>query len=548
MLTFSTLNDSGDSTGFTAWPVRDAARYRELGYWRGETFSAALERICAESPSRIAVRQDAECLSYQALVDRSKALAAGLGARGLKKGDRVLFQLNNSPAFVVALYALLRIGVVPVLALPALRIHELQRIAELAKPRAYIVAACAEGYDFHELAQQLESRLPGLDVLMAGESSRHATLTAVEREGAHARAPADVARAGDVALLMMSGGTTGAPKLVCRTHDDYLYMVRASAEVAGLHRESVYLASLPLAHNLTLGSPGIIGALSVGATVIIARTPRADEVLELIEKERVTITAGVPSIASLWVDAAEHGRWDLSSLRVFLIGGAKLTEKLYARLRRAFRCQVQISYGMTEGFLAYTRLDASEESILRTQGAPLSEADELRVVDEVGADVAPGAVGELVVRGPYTHRGYYLNPQLNAEAFTSDGMFRTGDLVKRLASGEIVVHGRSKDVIKRAGENVMAAELEELLRTFPQVGDVAVVGVEDEYLGEQICAAIVSNGESPSRLQLVQFLTSLGVAAFKHPDKVIRVESLPRTPVGKVDKKSLRAALTQRRG
>jgi 2,3-dihydroxybenzoate-AMP ligase len=265
----------------------------------------------------------------------------------------------------------------------------------------------------------------------------------------------------------------------------------------------------------------------------------------LIERERVTLTALVPPLAMVWLDAAKARRHDLSSLRVLQVGGARLSNEAAARVRPTLGCTLQQVFGMAEGLVNYTRFDDSEELIVTTQGRPISPDDELRIVDEDDNEVAPGELGQLLTRGPYTIRGYYKAEAHNARAFTSDGFYRTGDLVRLTPEGYLVVDGRVKDQINRGGEKVAAEEVENHLLAHPAVHDAAVVAIPDAFLGERTCAFVIPRGAPPAATALTAFLRERGLAAFKIPDRVEFIDAFPQTGVGKVSKKSLREALTR---
>ncbi|MNO93810.1 2,3-dihydroxybenzoate-AMP ligase [compost metagenome] len=287
----------------------------------------------------------------------------------------------------------------------------------------------------------------------------------------------------------------------------------------------------------------MIGTLLAGGRVVCSRRPDPDTCFALISAERVTVTALVPPLAMLWLDAQAQRLADLSSLRVLQVGGAKLLSTAAARVTPILGCTLQQVLGMAEGLLCYTRLDDRQELILHTQGRPLSADDEVRIVDEQGQAVPDGEVGELQVRGPYTIRGYYRLPAHNAKAFTDDGFYCSGDRVRRTAEGYLVVEGRDKDQINRGGEKVAAEEVENLLINHPQVHDAALVAMPDALLGESTCAFIVARNPAPSTFALKQHLRSQGLAAFKVPDRIEFVPQFPQTGVGKVSRKDLRESL-----
>lgn len=532
----------------TAWPDEVAAHYRAAGYWRGQTFGALLTTLAAAYAERPAVVGEragqVTRWTYAELDERAHRLAAGFAERGLRAGDRVLVQLPNVPEFVSVIFALWRLGAWPVFTLPAHRHTELRYFAEKAEASAIVTVAEHERHDHAATARAVADEVDSLREVLVVGSPEFTELGAAEPREFGDPDPEGVA------FLQLSGGSTGLSKLIPRTHDDYLYSVRESARICALRPESVYLAALPVAHNFPLSSPGVLGALHAGATTVLAPRPDPDVAFRLIESERVTISAVVPPLAAAWVQAAARTDRDLSSLDVLLVGGAKCARELAERIGPALGCRLQQVFGMAEGLVCYTRLDDPDELVLGTQGRPISLADEVRVVDPGDPDaasadeVAPGEVGALLTRGPYTIRGYYRAAEHNATAFTPDGFYRTGDLVRRHPSGHLEVVGRAKEQINRGGEKVSAEEVENHLMAHPGVLDAAVVSVPDEYLGERTCAYVVpADGAHPGEAELRRFVRERGIAAFKVPDLVVVVERFPVTGVGKTSKRELRAAL-----
>ncbi|MGH3967646.1 MAG: AMP-binding protein, partial [Mycobacterium sp.] len=247
----------------------------------------------------------------------------------------------------------------------------------------------------------------------------------------------------------------------------------------------------------------------------------------------------VPPLAKLWAQACEWEPIKPTTLRLLQIGGSKLAAEDARRIRAALTPGLQQVFGMAEGLLNYTRLDDSVDLVDNTQGRPLCEADELRVVDDAGVDVAAGVEGELLVRGPYTINGYFRAPGTNERSFTPDGFFRTGDRVRRFADGYLEVTGRVKDVIHRGGETVAAADLEEHLLTHPGIQSAAAVPLPDEYLGEKICAAVIFDDQPVTLAELNRYLDGRGVATHIRLDAVVAMTTLPTTAAGKVDKKTI---------
>src|SRR5439155_2815416 len=465
---------------------------------------------------------------------------------GLARGDRVVLQLPNVVEFPAVCFALPRLGVLPVFALPPHREHEIGYLVEHSEAVAYLACDTLGGFRYGEL---------GVAARKASSSLRHVLLLdgpvdegsgavdlrrllddPVDAAVARASADADPPEPGDVALFLLSGGTTGLPKLIPRTHDDYAYNVAASAEVTGLDASTVYMVALPAAHNFPLGCPGLMGTLAAGGRVVMAPSPKPEDAMAAVEAEGVTVTALVPALAIRWLEANQEGRFDLSSLRVLQVGGARLVPEVARRIGPAFGCTVQQVFGMAEGLLNYTRLDDPIDVVVETQGRPLSPADEIRIVGPDGEPVADGEPGELLTRGPYTIRGYYRAEAHNAKAFTADGFYRSGDVVRLHPSGNLTVEGRAKDLINRGGEKLSAEEIENLLLAHPAVLEAAAVAMPHPVLGEQTCAYLVLRpGETLDVAALGAYLDGRGVARFKLPERVELVAALPVTNVGKVD-------------
>jgi 2,3-dihydroxybenzoate-AMP ligase len=351
-----------------------------------------------------------------------------------------------------------------------------------------------------------------------------------------------------VAVFLLSGGTTGLPKLIARTHDDYAYNASRSAEVAGLDAGSVYLVSLPASHNFPLACPGILGTLLAGGRVVLLPSPEPARAFAAIEAEHVTHTAVVPAVAARWLDyAATRGAGQLAALRVLQVGGARLADELARKVRPVLGATLQQVFGMAEGLLNYTRLDDPEEVICTTQGRPLSPADEVRLVDELDQDVPEGQPGSLLTRGPCTPRGYYRAAEQNARAFTGDGWYRSGDICRRTPEGNLIVEGRDKDMINRGGEKVSAEEVENLLYQLPAVAAVAAVAMPDPEIGERVCVYVVPRpGRSVTLAEITAAMDAAGVARYKFPERLELVPELPATKVGKIDKKALRADIAGR--
>jgi 2,3-dihydroxybenzoate-AMP ligase len=527
--------------GCTPWPEEFAQRYREAGLWRDVPLGELPRMWARDYGTATAVVSGDRRLSFQDLDRDADRLAGGLARHGIRVGDRVVVQLTNESEFLNVCFALFRLGAQPVFSLPTHRDVEVTHLIETSGAVAYVIPDIRLGFDYRALADRILARSTTVShVFVVRDTAGRAGFTPLsDVDGEPGVLPAIDAE--NVAFFLLSGGTTGLPKLIPRTHADYFYQLRSAAALCEITRETVYLAVLPLEFNYCLGCPGVLGTLHHGGRVVLAPNPSPDTCFPLIERERVTMSSLVPTIAHAWVEAKEWSEDDLSSLEAVQIGSAKLHESLARRVTPVLGARLQQAFGMSEGMMSYTRRADPPEVVLHTQGKRLSEFDEIRVVDPVtGKDVRPGESGELLTRGPYTIRGYYNSPQHNAVAFTEDGFYRSGDLVRFTERGDMVVEGRIKDVINRGGDKVSATEVEGYLQAEPGVRQAAVVAMPDEVLGEKICAYVIPDDTAPTRVQLRTSFRTKGIAEFKMPDRVEIVDAFPVTGLGKVDKSALR--------
>ncbi len=527
---------------FTPWPTALAEHYRQAGYWRGLPFPHWLAALAERFGEATALVCGERRWSYRQLQHHADTLATGLWRLGLRPGQRVVIQLPNIAEFFALFFALLRLGVQPVVALPAHRRAEIGAFCRHAEAVAYLIPDRHAGFDYRQLAREVMAEAPSVaQVVVVGEAEEFTPFSSLPGTAA---VEWPTSEAETVAFYQLSGGSTGLPKLIPRTHDDYLYSVRASAEICRLSPHTVYLCVLPVSHNFPLSSPGSLGVWERGGTVVLCNTPAPADAFALIERERVTFTALVPSLVSTWIEARSHSQHDLSSLALIQVGGAAFPVALAAQVAPTFGCRLQQVFGMAEGLVNYTRLDDPEEVILTTQGRPISADDEIAIVDDDDQPVAPGSEGHLLTRGPYTLRGYFRAASHNARAFTQHGFYRTGDRVRLTATGNLQVVGRAKDQINRGGEKVAAEEVEGHLLYHPAVADVAIVAMPDPYLGERSCAFVVpGSAPLPRRHEVARYLRERGLAEYKIPDRIEAIASLPLTAVGKVDKAALRRLL-----
>ncbi|OPX44930.1 2,3-dihydroxybenzoate-AMP ligase [Ruminiclostridium hungatei] len=515
-------------------------RFYRKNVWEPVTLGGALTLWSQRYGENVAVTENGRQLTYGQLETEAGSVAQGFLSSGFKRGDKIVLQIPNSMEFVIAIFALFKAGMIPVMALPAQRKTEIKGILEKSDARGYIIKDRYLGFDYKEMAREILSEsCNGVRVIVLGENEEFTSFGELRADCVFSEAEA--ADSADIGLFLLSGGTTGIPKLIPRRHADYLYVAKETAGRCKLTSNSVYLAALPIAHNFPLGCPGLMGTLTAGGRIVICSVTSPDEIIPLIEEEKVTITGLVPAMASMCIEFLELGEeYDLSSLEVIQVGGSVLDPYLAQRVEKAFNCRLQQIFGIAEGLICCTDLKGSDYVRYHTQGKPISPYDEVLIVDEKGEEVPEGEYGELLVRGAYTIYGYYNLEEVNKDRISEECYFKTGDRARRLKDGNYQVAGRLTEMINRAGEKIIPSEIEELLLKNELISEVQVVGIKDKLLGEKICAFILEGSEKMSLNNIRNCLADMEVAAFKLPDQVAYISNWPLTSVGKIDRNKLR--------
>jgi len=520
-------------------------RYEDSGHLARKSLCQELHEAGLRRPDHPAVVAHDARLTHAELERAIARFARDFAAWGLAEGDQVLVQLPNSAAYVVTLFALMRIGAVPTLMLPSHRQAEVRALARELHPVAYIGGRDQLGFDCVEMVEQMDLDELGFRMICADGGQPRAG--AVPRillldPGAVPQEPiAPITRWPHhraVALNLLSGGTTSEPKIIPRIHEAYAYNARAAARRCRVGPDTVYMAVLSTSHDLPLAQPGLIGTLLGGGTVVMCLSAAFDEAFTAIEANRVTLTAVVPAVAEVWYEAAEWYPADLSSLGQVIIGAAKLDEDLGRGLMDRLGVIIQQGYGLGEGITTFTRLDDPTPVVLSTQGKPISDADILRIVDPQGHDLGPGEPGEVIEKGPYTFFGY-SGSRAGDDCFTEDGFFLTGDRGYLTEDGDRFIGGGVGERTTRRGESVPPRGVEQLLRQIPGVRGAAVFAMPDSALGERTVAALVVEKEIDRGAVREEFMAR-GVARYKVPDQVFVVDAIPLTNIGKADKKLLR--------
>jgi len=524
--------------GVVPFPPEYAQRWREKGYWQDQSLAQEFAACFRRFNDRVFLVDGDRQYTYGEIDRLSDHLALSLLELGLKPLDRVVPTLPNCAEFVLLYFALQKIGCIPIAALVTHRYAEISQFVKLSGATTCVYPERQSDFEFEPMVRRVQQENACLKFCIS--LSRLKVL--IEKEPKTGKRLEDIGiDPADPCIFQLSGGTTGIPKLIPRTHNDYAYNSKAAAPVCGVTADSVLLLALPIAHNLPLACPGIQGYFFQGGKVVLSPTTRPEQMFSLIEKHRVTHIKVVPALLIRLINDPSIFRFDLSSVKLIQSGGQRMQPEVRLKTHQLIpSCFVQENFGMSEGMLFFVRLDDPQEVKLETCGRPICPDDEVRLVDDEGREVAPGEVGELTCRGPYTLRGYYGVPEYNAKQFTPDGFYCSGDLMRKHPSGNFVVEGRKKDLINRGGEKISAEEIENLILGHPAVQNIACVPVPDPNLGEKMCACVVLKpGLDLSLNELTDFLKGKEIAKFKLPERLEVFADFPVSTFGKVSKKAL---------
>lgn len=539
---------------FTSGEINE---YVSRGIWSNLTFGDILDRNAANIPDKVAVIDDTRCVTWKELRLKADRLALHFKRLGLEYGDFVAVITPNVVEFYYLLFGLARIGVIPVMGLPRHRKREISYLVSLHEAKAVIVPT-GEKFDYAGMIQEFCAQTPSLRHFFTVGGSPVKDWLSIEKlleEKIENGYPEDYLSRfkpdpNDIVVEQLSGGTTGLPKGIPRTHNDYIYIWDYVGRREGNTDESVCLCIPPVGHNMPISD--IAGPMFFrGGATVITKSTRPEDHFRIIERHKVTNVDLVPVLITYWMEAEEvMKKYDLSSLKLVACGAQKAKPEIVRWCIEKLGVGFCNTFGMTEGPVISTRWDSPKEAQLNTVGRPIliDELVSVKLVDNNNQEVPAGEVGELVVKGPMmTFKGYFRNPEENAKCFDQEGFFHSGDLMSIRADGRYVVEGRKKDMIIRGGENVYPEPVEGWLMKHPEVVNAGVVGMPDSKLGEKLCAFVqLAEGGKLAYEEMQQFMREQGVAVFQWPERLEVVKGWPLTPVNKIDKRLLRAYITKK--
>lgn len=544
---------TGHLEGFKPYKKKVIRKYTENGAWLNLTYGDLLDRAAARVPDRMAVIDEKNRLSYRSLKERVERFAIALLDIGIRPHDRIILQLPNRFEFVVAFYAMQKIGVIPVLAIPRHAHQEVSSFLRLTEAVGWIGPVLDGKTEFLPLVSKLRPEFPSLKhVILVGEKgelpshalSMSALIEAVRMGGENSSRLLSLRPdPNDVAVLIPTGGTTGLPKLVPRTHNSLIVTNNYISKKSSVPN-SVMLQATPVGHAMAMQG-AVNCAMFLGETLVLQGVPRPTEILKTIQRERVTSAFMVPTQLEGLISHPQLHRYDLRSLKAVGTAGAGLpldVARKAIEYFKGFGCKFfGNGLGASEGLLGLGDVDDPLEIKMNTVGRNVTPGSHYKVIDQDERELPVNTEGELVAKGPEVFTGYYkCTEEENIEVFTHDGYYKTGDLAKIDERGYITITGRRKDVIMRGGETLVPSEMETLIGRHPEVDKVAVVAMPDAKLGERACAYVVVKRETIAFEGLIRFLKSQGAGVLLLPERLEIVDRLPETNIGKVDKNALR--------
>lgn len=538
-------------------------RYVEQGWWRDRTHLDDFLDAASGSPHKAAV------VSYTAgaplpttftygqlaaLVDRCAGVLIDLG---VDRGDVVSIQVPNGWEFPVITLATMRAGAVPNPIPHIYRKREVEFMVRHAKSKVFITRATFNNYAFGDLARELAQEVPTLAhavVIGADAEALGGELTSFEEQflthpreldpGLETELDKRRPMADDLAVLLFTSGTTGTPKAAMHSHNSVWSAGEPIPHSLGLTSDDVCFMASTVGH-LTGFYWGTLVPLSMGQTVVYQDIWNARQLVDMIDRERISWTVSATPFALDMIEAQKEAPRSLESFRAFACGGAPIPPQVATAMHEHLNVDLVSLWGCTEsGINTIHQLGAPIEVLANSDGMPVRQM-ELRIVDDNNDPVPDGEEGRLQARGPSIFVGYMHQPERTAEMFTDDGWFDTGDLGRRTEDGGVRISGRSKDIIIRGGQNIPVVEIENELLNHPMVRDAVVVGYPDDRLGERGCAVVVPEDDPPTLDGLVAHLDKAGMAKQFWPERLEVVSALPRTPSGKVQKFVLRDRLRE---
>jgi len=540
--------------GFTPHDPEAVQLYEKRRWWLGLTLGDMFDKASDLYPEREALVGAGKCYTWVELRTLVDNMAYNLLKEGFQPGDTVLLQLPNLPEFVISYYALQKAGLVMVLLTVNHTAREIAHLANLTQPKGWILQDRYRKINYLPLIKQVKEENPVLEkVILIGKEIPEGCLNfkdLLETEAGVEEIRSVLEQAhpdpGDVCQILPSGGTTGLPKGAPRTHNDYICNIEYKSKAWDLNVTDTVLVAATVGHNLAL-LVCVTGSVFHGAKQVMLDSTYPQDFCRIVQEEKITCTGLVPTLISRIVSFEDLHKYDLSSLKKIYVGAANSPPELVKNVEDRIGARYINAFGMVEGTLIQSRPHDPLEIRCNTIGRPCCPYDDIVTLDSHGNKNPPGVEGELSAKGPGIFTGYLKNSQANMDAFTPDGYFRTGDLAVIDKEGTVRITGRIKDIIIRGGENIAARDVEDLISSHPDVEYVAVVGMPDPDLGEQVCAYVKPvKGASVTHEEVITHLNKMEASKIHYPARTEIVQEIPLTAAGKADKKFLKKDIEER--
>ncbi|NLD36885.1 MAG: AMP-binding protein [Desulfatiglans sp.] len=541
--------------GAVPYKPEDEAIYINRGWWRGFTLGNYLDLAADIHPDKVAFIDRVSRYTYSEAREKADRLAVAMINLGIQPLDRVLVQLPNWNEFVFTYFACQKIGAIPVLLIDRYRQFEIERLIKLTGAKYWIVAAKTSKFDYAPLVESVLKDHPEIknvitvrgkiegNVYKPMEDLIHKTPLTKENRFLLTNLRPDPRQ---VAHMGPTGGTTGEPKIVPRTHNSLACAVEFCSKAWDQHCEDINMIVGPVGHDLSF-SKGLLGSILTLGTLVFQKSTDNEEICRTIEKEKVTSVIWVPTLAQRLLQFEEIDKYDLSSLKKMHSGGGASHSDMIKEITARLNIRYYNGYGATEGMTCITRTADSFDTICRTVGRPTFPYDTYKVIDSNGLELPYNTPGELLVKGPSVFSGYYNNPEENAKIFDEDGFFKTGDIATISEQGYITLCGRIKEMINRGGESISATDIEKLILLHPDVAIVGVIPMPDKLMGERVCAYIEAQKDAALTFEgVIEFLKSKNASVLQFPERIVFIENMPMTNAGKLDKKALRTDIEKR--
>jgi 2,3-dihydroxybenzoate-AMP ligase/mycobactin salicyl-AMP ligase len=533
--------------GFTPYKQEDAEKYNRLGWWPGLTLGDILDKAADIYPNKEALVDGRSRLTYSQVREMANRLAISLMELGIKAMDRVLVQLPNWREFVYSYFALQKIGAIPVLLIDRYRPYEINYLFRLTGATSWILPEKYRKTDYLPIIKDVLKNSPKVKHVILVRGGRHKNLLnlemMIEQTELKGRDLVRLAKRRpdpmQVAHMGPTGGTTGLPKVVPRTHNSLICGIEYAARAWEMDIHDTCLLAGPIGHDLTF-TKGLCGSLFTFGKTVFLDAMYPEDICQTIQQEKVTAVVWVPPLAKRLIDFEGLKNYDLSSLKKMHCGGGLSMPEIIKGVWEKLGCTFFNAYGGTEGQTTITRSDDNPQTILHTVGRPTCPYDTYKVVDRKGKELPLNTPGELIIKGPGVFTGYYKAPEENKMAFNKEGFFRTGDVIKIDEAGNVTITGRLKEMINRGGESISATEIESLIIGHPGVTIVAVIPMPDPIMGERVCAYIQPKpGAALNFDKIIAYLKERKASVLQFPERIEFIADMPLTKAEKVDKKAL---------